>query len=301
MSSGYTLPREIPADMGGEGETFDERLAKVRELIEQAPLSSMKTVLDIGMGRGQLLKWLARKGKVCTGTGLELGSYHVEIEALKRDFGITCVECSVERMPFADACFDGVIMSHILEHCPNVGIALAEARRVLAPEGWLMLFVPPHETRVCAGHVSVGWSIGQLMYVLLLSGFDIKRGRFIQYGYNVCAFVQRREEALPPLRTDRGDILILQRAGLFPLPIQTDDGFNDGYFGDLIALNWDSNFTEQVLQKSKKTSPMKRVIRRLAWALPASLRLKAANKLLGAGTLLKEDLAAKVNPPILRG
>ena len=288
-------------DMGGVGEAFDARLAIVRELVEQAPLSAMKTILDVGMGQGQLLKWLSRQGKVCTGTGLEFASYGLDVAALKRDFGITAVECPVEKMPFPDKSFDGIIMSHILEHCPNVGVALAEARRVLADDGWLMLFVPPYEDRVCGGHVSIGWSIGQVMYVLLLNGFDIRHGRFLKYGYNVCAFVQRSATPLPPLRKDRGDILILQQAGLFPAPVETADGFNDGYFGDLIAFNWNREFVLNVVMKHRGDSAFKRLVRRAGRILPLGFRRILSNKLTGAARLLMEDPSAKINPPVLRG
>lgn len=36
-------------------------------------------------------------------------------------------------------------------------------------------------------HISIGWNVGQLMYVLLLNGFDVAAGRFIEHGYNVCS------------------------------------------------------------------------------------------------------------------
>src|SRR5882757_9320364 len=102
MNSTYERPMEIPMNMGGVGDAFDARLAIVRDLIAQTPLDSMTTILDIGMGQGQLLKWLSKKGKRCFGTGLEFASYGVDVDGLRREFGMTCVECGVEKMPFAD-------------------------------------------------------------------------------------------------------------------------------------------------------------------------------------------------------
>jgi SAM-dependent methyltransferase len=92
-------------------------------------------------------------------------------------------------MPFPEKSFDAVVLSHVLEHCADVGRALGHVRRVLKEKGLLLVFVPPVEDIVCAGHVSVGWNVGQLMYVLALNGFDVSRGNFIEYGYNVCGFV----------------------------------------------------------------------------------------------------------------
>ncbi len=113
-------------------------------------------------------------------------------------------------------------MSHVLEHCHNAGQALQEVRRVLADNGRLFIFVPPYTTYVCSGHVSTGWNVGELLYVLLLNGFDVRAGHFVEYGHSVCGFVRKASVALPALRGDRGDIRILAESGLFPLPVVHD-------------------------------------------------------------------------------
>jgi len=77
-----------------------------------------------------------------------------------------------------------------------------------------------------------------LMYVLVLNGFDVRNGKFIDYGYNICGFVRRSEKILPELKFDRGDISVLARGGFFPLPIGTGDGAGDNFNGSIKALNW---------------------------------------------------------------
>jgi len=47
-----------------------------------------------------------------------------------------------QAFPFADASFDGVVMTEILEHLFNDVTALEEARRVLRPQGCLVVSVP---------------------------------------------------------------------------------------------------------------------------------------------------------------
>ena len=286
----YVLPEGLKPDMGGDLNEPDERMRNVLRMLEYATLDDVTSIVDIGMGRGQIAFWLARRGKHVTGTGLEMDSYGVDVGALNEQ-NIRLVECSIEKLPFGDGEFDAAVMSHVLEHCGNVGLALREVRRVLKPKGRLFIFVPPADDLVCAGHVSVGWSIGQLMYVLLLNGFDVKHGQFIEYGYNVCAFVQKSCGTLPPLRMDRGDIHILHDQ--FPLPIRSHDGYKDNFFGRIAAVNWPHEFFKR-WPPGSKTARLARAICRL---LPARLRPYLAAKLIRVAYEMRYD--SLINPPDL--
>lgn len=309
----YKKPDSIPSNMGGANEVLDERMLNILELLDQAPLDNLNTFLDIGIGKGQLAIHLAKKGKKVIGTGLELESYGLQLEKLKKEHQIECIGCDIESMPFANQSFDGIVMSHILEHCPNIAKALKEVRRILKDTGWLFIFVPPHETRVCAGHISIGWNIGQLMYILLLNGFDIKNGRFIKYGYNIAGFVQKNHNPLPPLRGDQGDIHILNKNGLFPAQIITVDGYNDGYFGDLISINWDKNFVDKMIEKNAKkvvtkasffTRLVAKIINILIKPLPKKSRIKLSQKILTLANVIygnEDKNSGAINPSILNG
>ena len=303
MKEKYKLPENLTHDMGGEGDNLDGRMRNVLELLEEAPLASLTTVLDISAGKGQVLKWFSQRGKKCTGIGLEIESYGANLKEFKEKHDIDVVEGAIEKMPFPKKSFDGVVMSHILEHCPNIGLALAETKRVLADNGWLFIFVPPHEDRIAGGHIATGWNIGQLMYVLLVNGFDVKNGRFIKYGYNICGFVQKNKRPLPPLRHDQGDVYILQKEGFFPAPIKTADGQNDGYFGDIKSINW--NPESKIIQKIKGVPKNNN---KILYAIKISLfniskhipeRVKDVLSLLLSNR--KNDGNNTINPEILRG
>jgi SAM-dependent methyltransferase len=276
--------------MGGDINQPDERMTHVLRLLEYAPLDNVTSIVDIGMGKGQIAFWLAHRGKNVTGTGLEMDSYGVDVDALKEQ-NIRLVECPIEKMPFDDRQFDAAVMSHVLEHCANVGLALGEVRRVLKPNGWLFLFLPPTDDLVCAGHVSVGWSIGQIMYVLLLNGFDVKHGQYIEYGYNVCAFVQKTGAQLPPLRMDRGDIRVLHDR--FPLPIRSHDSYNDGFFGRIAAVNWPDEFFKRWPPGSKTV----RLARAMCRLLPSRIRPYLAARLIRVAHEMRYD--SLINPPRL--
>jgi SAM-dependent methyltransferase len=251
-------------------------------LIENVPLKDIDSILDIGAGKGQLAKYLSQKGKKVTCTGLAIDSYIDDVNALRDQYGIEYIECNVESMPFADASFDAVIMSHVLEHCPDVGRALGHARRVLRGGGLLLVFVPPQEDLVLAGHVSVGWNIGQLMYVLLLNGFDVRSGSFIKYGYNIFGFVRRSERKLPQLRFDFGDISVLAREGFFPLPIGID-GFGESFNGDIRAINW-PNVSQY--ETPVQINVLRRTTHQIIFLIPIAIRLPIGKFLAKLGSFL---------------
>ena len=66
------------------------------------------------------------------------------IEYRTADFGMAGVdyEVDIQDLPFEDDQWAYIICSHVLEHVPDDGKALSEMRRVLRPDGLLVLCVP---------------------------------------------------------------------------------------------------------------------------------------------------------------
>lgn len=271
----YVRPKKIDSLMGGSDDVLDERLSQVLELLKTIPLDGFKNVLDIGIGKGQIAKWFISQGLEVTGTGLEISSYDVDVDDLRLKQNIEIIECHVEKMPFEDGSFDLILMSHVLEHCFNIGLALQEVKRVLSSNGVLCIFVPPHDDFVCSGHVSMGWNVGQLMYILLLNGFSVKDGKFVQYGYNVGAVVKKETIQLPPLRGDKGDIHILDRHGFLPLSIRSRDGLNDNFLGRVRSINWNIDS----LLKNQKHSSMHKLLYFILELIPNNLKYLISVKL----------------------
>lgn len=249
----YIRPAGLRNNMGGEGDMLDDRMQEIFMLLKKIP-SRKGRVLDIGVGKGQISEYFLTLAEVesVDGIGLEVDSYGMDVE-LRDKINIT--ECSVEDMPFEDERFDIVIASHILEHVPNMGNALTEIRRVLKKGGWFYLFIPKYSNYVCAGHINTGWNIGQLMYVLLINGFDVKKGHFIEYT-NLCAFVKKEDFLLPTLRGDSGDIALLNQSGLFPFTISSKSDMNDGFDGEIISVNWED--AEELWHYRKESQSKKR-------------------------------------------
>lgn len=198
------------------------------DIIKSTLNKQFESVLDIGLGDGGAANFYVNNGKKVTSIGLDIDNYNVKIEEL-REKGVEVIETIFEDFN-EDKKFDFIWASHVLEHNNNIGLFLNKAKRLLTEEGYLCVVVPPYKTEIVGGHITTGWTIGQLMYNLLLEGFDIKNGNFVSHKYNVCAIVGKRKDSLPNLRMDIGDLETLKE--FWPIEIKQMSE------GDLLEVNW---------------------------------------------------------------
>ena len=95
--------------------------------------------LDIGCGEGQVARALLAAG-VSSVVGVDLAAGQVT-EAGRRGGGARYARAGADALPFADGSFDAVIVSLVWEHVDAIDDAIAEAARVLAPAGHLVLLI----------------------------------------------------------------------------------------------------------------------------------------------------------------
>lgn len=96
-------------------------------------------VLDVGAGSGLL------QDQVRNYTGLDLSA------TAHRYFHKPFVQADARAMPFPDESFDAAWSVWVLEHVPNPEMALAEMRRILKPNGLLLLW-PAWDVSPLAAH-----------------------------------------------------------------------------------------------------------------------------------------------------
>ena len=114
-------------------------------LAEHVPLAG-RTILDIGSGAGELVRWLRSEG--ANVVGAECGTV-MRQRALDADpdHPDAYVDAGGEDLPFDDGSFDAVLFMKSLHHVPGAlrAVALREADRVLRAEGHLFVVEPVPE------------------------------------------------------------------------------------------------------------------------------------------------------------
>jgi SAM-dependent methyltransferase len=157
------------------------RAEKIRPYIRETD-----TVLEYGVGFGWNLAQLKCQRKL----GFDIADF---LEA-----GLTerSIEFVRDTRVLAEASIDTVICHHTLEHTLRPGDALMEMRRLLRPDGRLLLFVPFEKERryrrfdpVEPNHHLYSWNVQTLGNLVAEMGFKLIEGNVEQFGYDRFAAV----------------------------------------------------------------------------------------------------------------
>jgi ubiquinone/menaquinone biosynthesis C-methylase UbiE len=115
---------------------------RIREKVRHT-LSKVESVLDVGCGNGDLVRFLAENiAQEAVGIDIRSDGFHEEIRS-SRDgthHSVGCVKGDAHSMnSFADDRFDAVVTAHALHELSEPQKALSEIRRVLKPGGTLLV------------------------------------------------------------------------------------------------------------------------------------------------------------------
>lgn len=119
--------------------TYPQKLAK--HLFSKFNLNKYSSLLEIGCGRGEILKSFKEQGIHVEGTDLSK-------EAQKFNPDILIKTCNVEKekLPYKDESFDVIFSKSLLEHLSDPDVYMQEVYRVLKPNGLLITLVPDWES-----------------------------------------------------------------------------------------------------------------------------------------------------------
>jgi SAM-dependent methyltransferase len=157
-------------------ESFVERIVADLSLEGRAERRPPR-ILDVGCGTGANLEMLAQFGET---EGVDVSE---DALAFCRARGLHQVKLgAAEELPYADASFDLVTALDVVEHLDNDLGGLGEMRRVLAPGGRALLFVPAFMwlwgVQDDVSHHRRRYTLPQLTGRVRAAGFEVERATY---------------------------------------------------------------------------------------------------------------------------
>jgi ubiquinone/menaquinone biosynthesis C-methylase UbiE len=126
----------------------------VARALALADLAPGLEVVDIGCGRGEAALHAARRG--CRVTALDFSLEGLAMTGASARLGpprrVRLAAADASRLPLADGCADRVLLLDVVEHLTpgDLGRALAEVRRILAPAGRVVIHTLPNRHALAA-------------------------------------------------------------------------------------------------------------------------------------------------------
>jgi SAM-dependent methyltransferase len=130
-----------------EGKALSRRLG---EAFAVAGVRAGMQVLDIGSGRGEIVRFCARLGAHAYGIDFAAAANRLAGQAIAGETeaagGMGIIQGDAKKLPFRSALFDRILMFDIVEHLYpwELTQALAEAHRVLKDDGRLVIHTAPN-------------------------------------------------------------------------------------------------------------------------------------------------------------
>jgi len=163
-------------------EAFVAWMTRKRAARVHALIGRRGRILEIGCGRGLLLRHLAQLGHECH--GIERSPLAARRAAQSKELRVYTQP--LEKCPFAEQYFDAVILWHVLEHLDHPQTTLAQISRLLKPGGLLYLEVPNLSSlQSCStsknwfhldlDHHLYHFSLNGLQRLLLSTGFKVEQ------------------------------------------------------------------------------------------------------------------------------
>lgn len=143
---------------------------------------------DVGCGPGVFVRHMAARARYLIEIDVDHNSL-ARVRFRHRYLGnVGFVAASAYSLPFTDELLDTVLFLEVLEHLTNDCAALDEIRRVLRPDGRLVLSVPvpPGEVNEDSawGHKREGYQLPEITSLLVNSGFEVQKFAFAEFKFS---------------------------------------------------------------------------------------------------------------------
>ncbi|CAN5142132.1 class I SAM-dependent methyltransferase [soil metagenome] len=151
---------------------------------DRFPVGPGDRVLDMGCGGGRHAFALLRRGAHVTALDMDaaelkdvVGMFTAMGDAGEVPEGATAgaVRGTAYHLPFADATFEYVVCSEVLEHLPQDGRAMAELTRVLKPGGLIAVTVPRWGPELVCWALSSAYHEAEGGHVRIYRGAELLR------------------------------------------------------------------------------------------------------------------------------
>lgn len=148
----------------------------VRQLVHQIAPDRSSRILEVGCSGGVLLRQLVADGYENV-QGADISESAIDVARARGLRKVATMDAT--RLAFPDNSFQILIASDVLEHIEHPAEALKDWRRVLAPNGKLIVFVPAFQA-LWSSHDEVNqhfrrYSARQLRVALERAGFAVER------------------------------------------------------------------------------------------------------------------------------
>ena len=212
----FTGERFIPTEQGKIRLEHYHRYATILDLV------AGKTVLDVACGEGYGSAMLSQSAASVTGVDISAEAVRHASNSYHLRTNLRYLEGSATALQLPDACFDVVVSFETIEHLAEQEEMLAELRRVLRPDGVLVISSPnrPVYTEESGEHNE--FHVKELDFyefdMLLKSRFPAVQyyGQRIQMG-SVIQALQGGDAAYQAWRDDGRDVL--PRSGIMASPV----------------------------------------------------------------------------------
>ncbi len=127
-----------------DGENLSRRL---KQAFEFASVAANMRVLDLGCGRGEIVRHMARMGAQSFGVDYARAAVQLTRRVMQNESGVYGLARSDAKfLPFESGAFDRVLMFDVVEHLHpwELDACLTEVWRVLKPDGQIIVHTAPN-------------------------------------------------------------------------------------------------------------------------------------------------------------